>query len=104
MASAASTSEWGRRLTGGSGSPGAVPGDAKLGGFTSIHLRRTQLEVLKRSGSLQEQKWAAKVAPVIENQHFLLVTLLLCNAGRSCENPAEPMADASPSDPCMQVV
>ena len=29
----------------------------------------------------QEQKAAAKVAPVIENQHFLLVTLLICNAG-----------------------
>jgi metal transporter CNNM len=36
--------------------------------------------VLKRSGSPKEQLWAAKVSPLIENSHFLLVTLLLCNA------------------------
>ncbi len=43
--------------------------------------RRTQLEVLKRSGTPMEQKYAARIAPVIENTHFLLVTLLICNAG-----------------------
>ncbi|KAG1681362.1 hypothetical protein FOA52_007410 [Chlamydomonas sp. UWO 241] len=35
---------------------------------------------MKRSGSPQEQRWAAQVAPLVENSHFLLVTLLLCNA------------------------
>ncbi|GAX78353.1 hypothetical protein CEUSTIGMA_g5795.t1 [Chlamydomonas eustigma] len=51
-------------------------------------LDKTQLEVLKRSGSLSEQKWALKVAPVIENSHYLLVTLLLCNA---CAMEALPL-------------
>lgn len=38
------------------------------------------LEVLKRSGSDTEKKHAARIAPVLERQHLLLVTLLLVNA------------------------
>jgi len=38
------------------------------------------LEVLKRSGTDREQRYAAAIVPVVANQHFLLVTLLLCNA------------------------
>jgi metal transporter CNNM len=39
-----------------------------------------ELEVLKRSGTAKEQCYAAAIMPIISNQHFLLVTLLLCNA------------------------
>lgn len=36
--------------------------------------------MLKRSGTVEEKKYARKIMPIIENSHFLLVTLLLCNA------------------------
>ena len=39
------------------------------------------MQVLKRSGTDREKKYAARIIPVIANEHFLLVTLLLCNAG-----------------------
>jgi hypothetical protein len=39
-----------------------------------------ELEVLKRSGTPREQTYAATITPILANQHFLLVTLLLCNA------------------------
>jgi hypothetical protein len=32
-----------------------------------------ELEVLKRSGSSREKKYAAAIAPLINNAHFLLV-------------------------------
>eukprot|EP00879_Flechtneria_rotunda_P029183 GHRR01031463.1.p1 GENE.GHRR01031463.1~~GHRR01031463.1.p1 ORF type:complete len:339 (+),score=75.40 GHRR01031463.1:449-1465(+) len=47
-------------------------------GLMSMDL--VDLEVLKRSGTCTEQKYASAIAPVVRNQHFLLVTLLLCNA------------------------
>lgn len=37
-------------------------------------------QVLKRSGTEEEKRYAARIIPVIANEHFLLVTLLLCNA------------------------
>jgi metal transporter CNNM len=37
-------------------------------------------QVLKRSGTDAEKRYAARIIPVIANEHFLLVTLLLCNA------------------------
>lgn len=37
-------------------------------------------QVLKRSGTVTEQRYAAAIMPIVSNQHFLLVTLLLCNA------------------------
>jgi hypothetical protein len=36
--------------------------------------------VLKRSGKPREQQYAERIMPVIRNSHYLLVTLLLCNA------------------------
>ncbi len=39
-----------------------------------------ELEVLKRSGKPKEQLYADRIMPLIRNTHFLLVTLLLCNA------------------------
>ncbi|KAK9820620.1 hypothetical protein WJX72_012381 [[Myrmecia] bisecta] len=38
------------------------------------------LEVLKRSGTPSEQKYAARIEPVVKKPHWLLVTLLLNNA------------------------
>ncbi|XP_042007214.1 DUF21 domain-containing protein At4g14240-like [Salvia splendens] len=39
-----------------------------------------ELEILQRSGSSTEKKQAAVIFPVVQKQHQLLVTLLLCNA------------------------
>ncbi|WIA39954.1 hypothetical protein OEZ86_013385 [Tetradesmus obliquus] len=47
-------------------------------GFFSLD--EIDLEVLKRSGTEQEKKHARRIEPVIENEHHLLVTLLLFNA------------------------
>lgn len=38
------------------------------------------LEVLARSGTPKDRKHAAKILPVVKNQHLLLCTLLICNA------------------------
>ncbi|MEW5307069.1 MAG: hypothetical protein WDW36_009487 [Sanguina aurantia] len=45
-----------------------------------LSLDMVDMEVLLRSGSVQEKKYAASIVPLISNQHQLLVTLLLCNA------------------------
>ncbi|GAX83717.1 hypothetical protein CEUSTIGMA_g11142.t1 [Chlamydomonas eustigma] len=45
-----------------------------------LSLDAVELEVLKRCGTEQEKKCAAKIIPIISNAHYLLVTLLLCNA------------------------
>ncbi|CAK8531039.1 unnamed protein product [Lathyrus sativus] len=47
-------------------------------GLMSLGL--VDLEILQRSGSLSEKKQAAVILPVVQKQHQLLVTLLLCNA------------------------
>ncbi|XP_074569832.1 DUF21 domain-containing protein At4g14240-like isoform X2 [Curcuma longa] len=47
-------------------------------GLMSLGL--VDLEILQRSGTLTEKKQAAKILPVVQKQHQLLVTLLLCNA------------------------
>lgn len=44
------------------------------------HPLRAAPQVLKRSGTEAEKRCAARIIPVIANEHFLLVTLLLCNA------------------------
>ncbi|XP_058084342.1 DUF21 domain-containing protein At4g14240-like isoform X1 [Magnolia sinica] len=46
--------------------------------FMSLSL--VDLEVLQRSGTSDEKKQAASILPVLQKQHHLLVTLLLCNA------------------------
>jgi metal transporter CNNM len=38
------------------------------------------MQVLKRSGTEQERKCAKQIIPLVKNAHYLLVTLLLCNA------------------------
>ncbi|CAO2838741.1 unnamed protein product [Amaranthus hypochondriacus] len=45
-----------------------------------MSLSRVDLEILTRSGTPTERKQAAVILPVIQKQHQLLVTLLLCNA------------------------
>ncbi|CAI0577838.1 unnamed protein product [Linum tenue] len=47
-------------------------------GLMSLGL--VDLEILQRSGTLTEKKQAAAILPVVQKQHQLLVTLLLCNA------------------------
>ncbi|KAG2442805.1 hypothetical protein HXX76_002884 [Chlamydomonas incerta] len=45
-----------------------------------MSLDSVELEVLLRSGTPKEQKYARKIMPLIKSGHHLLVTLLLCNA------------------------
>ncbi|RZC52389.1 hypothetical protein C5167_020815 [Papaver somniferum] len=47
-------------------------------GLMSLGL--VELEILQRSGTNTEKKQAAAIFPVVQKQHQLLVTLLLCNA------------------------
>ncbi|KAM7462639.1 hypothetical protein LguiA_030760 [Lonicera macranthoides] len=47
-------------------------------GLMSLGL--VELEILQRSGTPSEKKQAAVIFPVVQKQHQLLVTLLLCNA------------------------
>ncbi|KAL5155041.1 putative DUF21 domain-containing protein [Glycine soja] len=47
-------------------------------GLMSLGL--VDLEILQQSGSSTEKKQAAAILPVVQKQHQLLVTLLLCNA------------------------
>jgi len=46
-----------------------------------MSLSLVDLEVLAKSGTPRDQKYAAKIYPVVKNQHLLLCTLLICNAG-----------------------
>ncbi|KAL2343894.1 hypothetical protein Fmac_005179 [Flemingia macrophylla] len=48
-------------------------------GLMSLSL--VDLEVLAKSGTPQDRKHAEKILPVVKNQHLLLCTLLICNAG-----------------------
>lgn len=47
-------------------------------GLMSLSL--VDLEVLAKSGTPKDRAHAAKILPVVKNQHLLLVSLLLCNA------------------------
>lgn len=55
-------------------------------GLMSLGL--VDLEILQRSGTSTEKKQAAAILPVVQKQHQLLVTLLLCNA---CAMEALPL-------------
>lgn len=68
-------------------------------GLMSMDL--VELEVLKRSGTFKEQKYAAVIAPIVSNQHFLLVTLLLCNA---CAMEALPLFLDRLADPVTAIL
>ncbi|KAK4424281.1 DUF21 domain-containing protein [Sesamum alatum] len=47
-------------------------------GLMSLSL--VDLEVLAKSGTPKDKQYAAKILPVVKNQHLLLCTLLICNA------------------------
>ncbi|KAL3538754.1 hypothetical protein ACH5RR_002120 [Cinchona calisaya] len=47
-------------------------------GLMSLSL--VDLEVLAKSGTPKDRKYAEKILPVVRNQHLLLCTLLICNA------------------------
>ncbi|KAL9266253.1 DUF21 domain-containing protein [Drosera capensis] len=53
-----------------------------------ISLSLVDLEILQASGDSKEKKQAATILPVVQKQHQLLVTLLLCNA---CAMEALPL-------------
>ncbi|CAM8911848.1 hypothetical protein QQ045_032503 [Rhodiola kirilowii] len=55
-------------------------------GLMSLGL--VELEILQQSGTPAEKKQAATILPVVQKQHQLLVTLLLCNA---CAMEALPL-------------
>ena len=40
----------------------------------------TGKQVVKRSGSEREKRYAKKIEPLLARPHLLLVTLLVCNA------------------------
>ncbi|KAL5157617.1 DUF21 domain-containing protein [Glycine soja] len=56
-------------------------------GLMSLGL--VDLEILQRSGSPSEKKQAAVILPVVQKQHQLLVTLLLCNAAAMEVGPSD---------------
>lgn len=68
-------------------------------GLMSMDL--VELEVLKRSGTPKEQKYSAAIYPILSNQHFLLVTLLLCNA---CAMEALPLFLDRLADPVTAIL
>jgi metal transporter CNNM len=68
-------------------------------GLMSMDL--VELEVLKRSGTAKEQKYSAAIYPIVSNQHFLLVTLLLCNA---CAMEALPLFLDRLADPVTAIL
>ncbi|KDP35906.1 hypothetical protein JCGZ_09878 [Jatropha curcas] len=45
-----------------------------------MSMSTVDLEVLAQSGTPNDRKHAAKILPVVKNQHLLLCTLLICNA------------------------
>lgn len=68
-------------------------------GLMSMDL--VELEVLKRSGTVTEQKYSSAIYPIVSNQHFLLVTLLLCNA---CAMEALPLFLDRLADPVTAIL
>jgi metal transporter CNNM len=68
-------------------------------GLMSMDL--VELEVLKRSGTATEQKYSSAIYPIVSNQHFLLVTLLLCNA---CAMEALPLFLDRLADPVTAIL
>ncbi|KAF6251110.1 hypothetical protein COO60DRAFT_1275314 [Scenedesmus sp. NREL 46B-D3] len=68
-------------------------------GLCSMDL--VELEVLKRSGTSREQLYSAAIVPILTNQHFLLVTLLLCNA---CAMEALPLFLDRLADPVSAIL
>lgn len=45
-----------------------------------LSLDMMTLKILKEGGSPKEKKYAARILPVVQRHHLLLVTLLLANA------------------------
>jgi len=45
-----------------------------------LSLDITHLKILVTSGTPKEQKHAKKILPIVKRHHYLLVTLLFCNA------------------------
>lgn len=46
-----------------------------------LSLDPLMLKLKQLEGSAEERRWANAVLPVVSNHHWLMVSLLLCNAG-----------------------
>ncbi|KAG1671483.1 hypothetical protein FOA52_003141 [Chlamydomonas sp. UWO 241] len=66
-----------------------------------MSMDQVELEVLKRTGTAEEKRYASTIMPVIKNQNKLLVTLLLCNA---CASEALPLFLDRLADPLTAVL
>lgn len=66
-----------------------------------MSLDEVDLEILRRSGSSKQKAAAARITPVIANQHRLLVSLLLCNAAAA---EALPLCIDRIADPITAIV
>ncbi|GLE00790.1 hypothetical protein PINS_up009578 [Pythium insidiosum] len=54
-----------------------------MAGLTTglLSLDMLNMRILEMEGSADEKRWAARVLPILSKHHFLLVTLMLVNAG-----------------------
>ncbi|KAG2378677.1 hypothetical protein C9374_007825 [Naegleria lovaniensis] len=59
-----------------------ICGAGLMSGFNLglLSIDTMQLDILKKTGTEREKKYAARLAPILKNHHLLLVTLLLWNA------------------------
>lgn len=59
-----------------------ICGAGLMSGFNLglLSIDTIQLDILKKTGTEREKKYAARLAPILKNHHLLLVTLLLWNA------------------------
>ncbi|KAJ0388730.1 hypothetical protein ATCC90586_010708 [Pythium insidiosum] len=46
-----------------------------------LSLDMLNMRILQMEGSTDEKRWASRVLPILSKHHFLLVTLMLVNAG-----------------------
>lgn len=70
-------------------------------GMQLMSLDLVDMEILLRSGTEKEHRCARKIIPVIKNSHFLLCTLLMCNA---CSMEALPIFLDRLADPITAIM
>eukprot|EP00775_Hariotina_reticulata_P005516 gene5516-5751_t len=52
-----------------------------------LSLDRLDLEVMLRTGSKKQEKFARRLMPMVENPHWVLATLVICNTAASMALP-----------------
>lgn len=48
-----------------------------------LTLDRLDLELMVRTGTKQQHKFARRLMPMVNNPHWVLSTLVICNTGNS---------------------